>query len=182
MASFFGHAVLGFALARISSKKELLKTSVLCILCAVIPDIDFICHKAGVPYDSTFGHRGFTHSIVFAIGLALLFRYLFFRQEKLNSSNGLTLFVLFFICTLSHGLLDSLTNGGLGVAYFSPFSNERYFFPWTPIKVSPLGIGKFFSERGLRVIKSEAIWIGIPSLVVVLVKIGIEKIKNRIPE
>ena len=27
--------------------------------------------------------------------------------------------------------------GGLGVAFFSPFSNARYFLPWRPIRVAP---------------------------------------------
>ena len=51
-------------------------------------------------------------------------------------------FAFLFLCTMSHALLDALTDGGLGVAFFSPFSNERYFFPWTPIRVS-----RFFSAR-----------------------------------
>ncbi len=46
-----------------------------------------------------------------------------------------------FVATISHGILDALTDGGLGVAFFAPFVNTRYFFPWTPIKVSPIGAG-----------------------------------------
>ena len=58
--------------------------------------------------------------------------------------------------------MDTLTNGGLGVALFAPFSNERYFFPWTPIVVSPFGVGNFLSERGVRVILSELKWVWLP--------------------
>jgi inner membrane protein len=61
-----------------------------------------------------------------------------------------------------------MTTGGLGVAFFSPFENSRYFLPYRPIKVSPMGFQKFFSEWGLEVIKSEIIWIGIPLLVLLL--------------
>jgi inner membrane protein len=50
------------------------------------------------------------------------------------------------------------------VAFFSPFSNHRYFFPWNPIEVSPIG-ARFFSADGIDVIKSEAVWIWLPSLV-----------------
>src|SRR6267378_8050335 len=43
----------------------------------------------------------------------------------------------FFLATASHGLLDAMTNGGLGVAFFAPFCDTRYFLPWQPIVVSP---------------------------------------------
>lgn len=67
--------------------------------------------------------------------------------------------LLLFVITTSHGLLDAMTNGGLGVAFFSPFDRERYFLPWTPIQVSPIGAGGFFSQRGLEVIRSEMVWL-----------------------
>lgn len=41
-----------------------------------------------------------------------------------------------------------LTNGGSGVMLLFPFSSARYFFPWHPIQVSPLEIGRFFSRAG----------------------------------
>jgi len=40
-----------------------------------------------------------------------------------------------------------MTKGGLGVAFFSPFDNSRYFLPWRPIRVSPIAIHRFFSAR-----------------------------------
>jgi hypothetical protein len=64
----------------------------------------------------------------------------------------------------SHTLLDAMTSGGLGVAFFSPFSNERYFFPWRPIRVSPIGVD-FFGEAGVAVLRSELIWVWIPCAV-----------------
>jgi inner membrane protein len=64
------------------------------------------------------GHRGFTHSIVFAAALSALLTFTLLR----NSLGGNWLIFLFlFISTLSHSLLDMLTNGGLGVALFAPF-------------------------------------------------------------
>jgi inner membrane protein len=50
-----------------------------------------------------------------------------------------------------------LTSGGLGIALFAPFDNTRYFYSFTPIKVSPIGVEAFFSARGLAVLKSEFI-------------------------
>ncbi len=61
-----------------------------------------------------------------------------------------------------------MTNGGLGVAFFAPFDNTRYFFPWRPIQVSPIGAKAFFSAAGWRVIKSELIWVWLPSIAVIV--------------
>ena len=63
------------------------------------------------------------------------------------------MWLYFFLATASHGLLDAMTDGGLGVAFFSPFDNRRYFLPWTPIRVSPIGIEPFFTARGLEVLE-----------------------------
>jgi inner membrane protein len=75
------------------------------------------------------------------------------------------LFWWFAAVTASHGMLDAMTNGGRGIAFFAPFSNHRYFFPWRPIQVSPIGAG-FFSARGLSVLVSEARWIWLPSVII----------------
>jgi inner membrane protein len=64
-----------------------------------------------------------------------------------------------FAATASHGLLDAMTDGGSGVAFFSPFENSRYFFPFTPIRVAPIGITRFFTARGLEVLRSELLWV-----------------------
>src|SRR5260370_33038895 len=61
-----------------------------------------------------------------------------------------------------------MTDGGLGVAFFSPFDNHRYFLPWTPIRVSPIGLGRFFSPRGLEVLQSELLWIWLPAAVLAI--------------
>jgi inner membrane protein len=70
--------------------------------------------------------------------------------------------VYFFLLTASHGLLDSLTSGGLGIALWAPFADTRYFFPVTPIQVSPLSVRAFFSSWGVKVLVSEFVWVWIP--------------------
>ncbi len=67
-----------------------------------------------------------------------------------------------FACAASHGMLDALTNGGLGVAFFSPFEPRRYFFPWRPIAVSPLSVSRFLAGRGLRILAGELKWVVLP--------------------
>ena len=56
----------------------------------------------------------------------------------------------------SHGLLDAMTDGGLGVALFWPLSNQRFFLPLRPIPVAPIG-RRMFSQRGLTVLVSETV-------------------------
>jgi inner membrane protein len=73
------------------------------------------------------------------------------------------MFTYVFLATASHGLLDAMTNGGLGVAFFSPFVNQRYFLPWRPILVSPISVTRFFSVRGYDVLRSELFWVWIPA-------------------
>jgi inner membrane protein len=55
-----------------------------------------------------------------------------------------------------------MTNGGLGVAFFAPFSSARFFLPFHPIEVSPISIAAFFTHRGIEVLESELLWIWLP--------------------
>ena len=70
--------------------------------------------------------------------------------------------VYFFVVTASHGILDSMTDKSMGVGFFIPFDNTRYFMPWRPIYASPMKISRFFSQTGLDVLTAEIIWIWIP--------------------
>ncbi len=127
--------------------------------CAVLPDADVLAFGFGVPYGSMFGHRGITHSLAFALLLGSAVAALFFR----GAANRRALALFFALATASHGALDALTNGGLGVAFFAPFGAGRYFFPFRPVQVSPIGVGEFFGEWGLRVIESELLWVWLPA-------------------
>lgn len=179
MASLFGHAAIGYGLSRAWLKKSGWKIVLLCIICTIFPDADVIMFRFGVAYESPYGHRGFTHSIFFAVVFAVLITFLFFSGHKHNNKKRVLLFLLFFLCTLSHGILDGMTDGGLGVEYFYPFDTDRYFFPFTPIKVSPLGVARFFSRYGWSVIKSEMIWTGIPMLMLILFRLTKNKFSKK---
>src|SRR2546428_7930730 len=120
--------------------------------------------RSGIHYGDLWGQRGFTPSILFAALLASAGVLVGFRQV-LPGLGRFTLWAYFFLATASHGLLDAMTDGGLGVAFFAPFENRRYFLPWRPIHISPIGIGRFFSERGLAVVQSELLWIWLPAAV-----------------
>ena len=134
--------------------------------CAVIPDLDVIGCRCGIRSTHLLGHRGVTHSIVFAAVLAALLTYILFRHSHPDPwMVGLYLFV----STLSHPFLDMLTNGGCGVALFAPFRPTRYFFPWRPIEASPLSVRRFFSKRGVQILRSEFRWVWLPTAGMVIV-------------
>ena len=157
MASLFGHGLVGWTLAQ-SGRKYIKHILFWAIFSAILPDFDVISFRFGIPYESIFGHRGFTHSILFAVIWAYIIS-LFYREYQWRTFN------IVFFATCSHGVLDAMTTGGLGVAFFAPFLPDRYFFPFRFIQVSPIGVSKFFSHWGWMVIKSELIWIGIPVLI-----------------
>jgi inner membrane protein len=168
MASVFSHAVaalgIGACFYQPSTPKRVF---VIGALCSVVPDLDVIGFRFGIHYGDFWGHRGFTHSVLFAALLASIVVLLAFR-EGVPGLGRLALWTYFFVATASHGLLDAATDGGLGVAFFSPFNNNRYFLPWRPIRVSPIGVGRFFSHRGLAVVQSELLWIWLPAVLLVL--------------
>lgn len=170
MASAFTHAVAASAIASFNFKnKAEPKFWLLSVFCSVIPDADALGFWMGVPYHSIWGHRGISHSFFFAFLLsALVLRY-FYSGEKAFSRGWWSLYSTFFWATASHPILDAFTNGGLGVAFFAPVSNVRYFFPWRVIAVSPISITRFFSITGLEVLKSEFFWVWIPSIICILV-------------
>jgi len=160
MASVFGHALVGGTISRVLDKSQAKILLILAMISAVLPDIDVLAFKFGYAYEHWLGHRGFTHSILFAILWAAIFSLIFGKSKKK------IFFIVLFLATISHAILDAMTTGGLGVGFFIPFNDSRYFFPCRPIQVSPIGISKFFSEWGMRVILIELLWIGIPCLVV----------------
>ncbi|MBW1731376.1 MAG: metal-dependent hydrolase [Deltaproteobacteria bacterium] len=138
------------------------------IACSVLPDMDILAFSFGIPYGHFFGHRGFFHSPFFAMILSLLMVILLFNHLEFFSKQWFFFLIFFFLVGASHGLLDAFTNGGLGVALLSPFTNERYFFPWRPIMVSPIGIQGLFSKWGLMVLKTELLWVWLPCSLMVL--------------
>src|SRR5215831_3500297 len=139
------------------------------VACSMLPDVDTAAFAFGIAYGDLLGHRGLTHSLMFAAVLSLSVTAALTQKRWRDRRVIIALFL--FIATASHGVLDACTNGGLGIAFFAPFSNERFFFPVRPIAVSPIGAA-FFSARGLNVMKSELMWIWLPTLAIALMAIG----------
>ena len=163
MASAFGHLAVAYAMGKtLNSSWPTQRFWVLTVLCCLLPDVDVLGFTLGVPYEHALGHRGITHSIAFAILVGIMVPKLAVPAIPCWSRRYGVLVIYFGLVTMSHGLLDAFTDGGLGIAFFAPFDSTRYFFPWRPIAVSPIGISEFFSLGGLRVLLIEGIWIGIP--------------------
>ncbi|GMV51325.1 metal-dependent hydrolase [Nitrospirales bacterium NOB] len=178
MASAFSHAVVALALGR-AVPNGLFDGRVLWIgaLCAILPDADVLGFSIGIAYGDLWGHRGMTHSLVFALLLGVAVAAVGYRDRP--AQLRLWLAGYFAACTASHGLLDAMTSGGLGVAFFAPFDPTRYFFPLRPVLVSPVGVGEFFSRYGLHVIGSEILWIWGPALAWFLLCRGLWTIRLR---
>ena len=162
MASIFGHSVVAYTITKIIDSKTNKVLLFLAIVSAIIPDLDVITFKFGIDYMHPLGHRGFTHSVFFAVLWSAILSLLFGRNRKY------IYFFVLFLSTLSHGVLDAMTSGGRGIGFFIPFENSRYFFPFRGIKVSPLGIEQFFSEWGISVLLSELKYIGIPCFLILI--------------
>lgn len=134
--------------------------------CTVLPDLDTIGYFLGVPYASPLGHRGLSHSLLFAAALAAALTPMCRRLAPRARWPAIAAFL--FLCTASHGLLDMLTNGGLGIALWAPLSEARLFFPARPIQVSPLGLARFLDGSAWPVLLSELRWVWLPAVVAAL--------------
>jgi len=163
MASAFTHTAVALAAGRIGAAGPMpARYWVGAVVLSVLPDADTLAFSFGIPYSHPLGHRGFFHSIPFAVGLAALATWLLFRSDRGR------VFLVWAVVGASHGVLDAATDGGLGIALFAPFSDARHFLPVRPLEVSPIGIGAFFGEWGLRVLASEIVWIWTPLALLLL--------------
>jgi inner membrane protein len=100
---------------------------ILSALCSILPDADVLGFPLGIRYQDMLGHRGFSHSLVFALVLSSIVTFLAFPRRPERWTRFL-LFSYFFVVTASHGALDAMTDGGLGIAFFAPFDNTPTFF------------------------------------------------------
>jgi inner membrane protein len=180
VATIISHGVAAIAIGKVFTREPMPpRFWVLSVVCAMLPDIDVLSFAFGIRYSDMLGHRGLTHSLPFALATGFIAAWLSLRGAPQPTGKWFMLIVYFFLTTASHGLLDAMTDGGLGVAFFAPFSNQRYFLPWRPIEVSPIGLNFFFSSRSLVVIWSEIKWIWIPSALVFAVAELVRIISKR---
>lgn len=123
---------------------------------SLLPDLDVVGLTRGVPYGSALGHRGATHALAVAVLLAVAGALL----HRLLRTKRWTAFAFLLAAAASHGLLDALTNGGLGVALLWPFSEARFFSPVRLIQVAPLRSALW--TRGVAAVESELLRVWAP--------------------
>lgn len=165
MASLLTHAALPILVGRAARLPR--RLIVLATVCACVSDLDVVGYAFNVRDGDWWGHRGLAHSLLFAAVIAVSFAVLGFRGRPRRELK--TAAWVLFAAAASHGVVDALTYGEGGVAFFSPFSNARLHFPLQPVPVSPLGAAEFFSKWGVAVLLNELLWIVLPVLVLVRV-------------
>ena len=155
MASI-GHIAVGMAAARFSTAESARvptwRSMALWSALSLMPDADVIGFSFGVRYGDAWGHRGATHSVAFALAVAAVIGLVGrgFRRSPPR------LWAIASVVLISHGIFDTMTDGGLGCALFWPFDLTRYFAPWRPIPVAPIGLA-FFTPYGLIVSLTELV-------------------------
>ena len=162
MATVYTHAVFGLGLGKLFTARRMPWTFwALAGFLPIVPDFD--AFWAQVPYGSPFGHRGFTHSLIFALAAGAVAALLVYRRCGVAF---LDLLGFYFTITASHGILDAFTNGGYGVAFFWPFDSRRYG-PWGPIQVSDIAF-EIPNWKTSRTVRTELLWVWLPLLLIVV--------------
>ncbi len=176
------HGILGLMTARTSCRRTMpAKFWLLSIICPILPDADILGLYLGISYGHFFGHRGFFHSLFFALLVSLFVVWQFFRDERFFSRRWWKYVFYFFIITASHCILDMFTNGGLGIAVLSPFDTSRYFAPWQPIQVSPIGgVSVLFTAMGVRALLTEIFWLWMPGSLLMCLILRIRKMHDSL--
>jgi inner membrane protein len=119
-------------------------TLVVFAVLAMLPDADLLMLALGLPDHGAVGHRGASHSLMVAVVAGLIAALVARRigWPPLRTGIAATLAVA------SHGLLDTLGNGGRGIPLFWPLSNARFFAPWRLLPDAPRGL-RLLSRHGL---------------------------------
>uniref|UniRef100_Q01PN8 Membrane-bound metal-dependent hydrolase n=1 Tax=Solibacter usitatus (strain Ellin6076) TaxID=234267 RepID=Q01PN8_SOLUE len=159
MASAITHFVVGAGLALPAMELPALRgvmprwaLPVTTGLFAVVPDLDtYAMLGFGIPRGTLLSHRGFFHSPFFLALLAGVVAAIVARGAAFR-----WLAIVWAAAAITHPLLDMLTDGGSGVMLLFPVTTERLFFPWRPIRVSPLSVARFFDRAG------EILWSELP--------------------
>ena len=143
-------AVLGAAIGKACLGKKIGNKSIIIgAAVATIPDLDIIALPLLDPLERLSMHRGFSHSILFSLLLALLLSYLFKRMKITREITFFRLLVFSWITLITHMLLDGFTS--YGTLLFLPFSDYRFGFDSInvvdPIYTLPMIIGLILSVK-----------------------------------
>lgn len=121
------HVVIGGCLGQVIAGKTLGRNAIILgIIGQSIPDIDFVSGLWMTESEHVLAHRGFTHSLLFAILVTIFLAFLSKHILKLPDIRLRTYVTLFSVNVFVHVLLD--TCNAYGTAFFQPFSDIRFSF------------------------------------------------------
>jgi inner membrane protein len=176
MPSLLGHAVAGLAITSTFRSERLpRRTWVLAVVCATAPDLDWFVSLVGLHRGHALNHRGAFHSLFAALLIGAAVYILGYPRELRRAG----LWLCLTLAALSHGLLDACTVGGVGVALFMPFSDTRWACLWQPGWVPPLPLGRSSGLTFLWSLANEAVWIGMPAVLLAAVSRLVRQIGAR---
>ncbi|ERE03406.1 metal-dependent hydrolase [Pseudogulbenkiania ferrooxidans] len=169
MPTVVTHALAGATLVALASRKpvstpDMLPWLALCGAAAMLPDLDVVTFKLGIPYASPWGHRGFSHSLAAAAVCAGLLAWLcrpLWLRVGLSAASAAS---LLFLSVASHAALDMICDASFGPALFMPWSDHRYLSGWKPIEGAPIGLKRWFGPKGERVVQTEFVYVWLPCM------------------
>src|SRR5205823_1797379 len=157
MTTIYTHAVAGLGIAAVAMPRRLAWPYwCAAALLPVLPDLDTLSLS---PYNSVWGHRGFTHSMAFALAAGLGAAALTGWYLR---TGFWYLAVVFFVVTASHGLLDMATYGANGVALWWPVSDVRLGSEsWGFIPAADISLD-WPDPRRSRALQAELLYVWLP--------------------
>lgn len=167
MASVVAHAAAALSLGALFRSTALpTRFWVVAGIAVALPDLDAVLRPLGdlEAEQVVGGHRGLTHSIPFAMALAALI----VRSRVMGPGwigSKVSLWIWLSLAMAAHGILDTLTQYGEGVALLAPFSWHHFKSPWTPLATG--GACRGIVACAVRGLSNELLWIGVPSLMLV---------------
>ncbi len=121
------HTVLGACLGQVLAGKKIGKKAMLWGAVANnIPDIDIFTSTWMSQADGLMAHRGFTHSILFALIVSPMLAFLFTSWYKKTTMTFIDWLLIFGTGNFLHIIIDSFTCYGTG--WFEPFNHYRVTF------------------------------------------------------
>lgn len=171
MATLYTHAVAGLGLAKVCAGRPMPWSYwTLATILPLLPDLDVF---STATYGSPLGHRGVTHSLLFALVIGLVAASFLSRPFR---GQWWWLAVLFSAIVASHGLLDAMTRGGGNIPFFWPLGG--WYGNWGPLRVSDIAFD-LPDPRSSRAIRSELLWVWLPTIVLVVFSVAYRRVRRR---
>jgi inner membrane protein len=160
MTTLYTHAVAGLGVAQMCAVRSVPWSYwALAAILPLVPDLDVLSTAS---YGTPLGHRGVTHSLLFALAAGLVAASIVSRPVR---TRWWMLAGLFFAVVASHGLLDALTRGGEGIPFLWPL--EGRYGNWGPLPVSDVAFG-LPDPRKSPAVRSELLWVWLPTMLLIV--------------